>query len=143
MSPVPVSLTKQQLKCWPEWKSHLKARLGDDTIPKYMVVSRLQYFKGSGTEGLSSYLEGIFSLGPCGPLQCGCLLHSSIQAKKFIETLRVRWKSQSYTLIAVVTFHHYCHILLIRNKSQVTPTLKERALQKDRIPNVGDQWGTT
>lgn len=40
-----------------------------------------------------------------------------------------------------VTFHHYCHILLIRNRSQVPSTFKERVLEKGRIPEVGDHWG--
>lgn len=44
-------------------------------------------------------------------------------------------------LIMEVTFHHYCHILLIRNRSQVPSTFKERVLEKGRIPEVGDHWG--
>ena len=40
-----------------------------------------------------------------------------------------------------VAFHHFCHMLLARSKSQVPPTLKENELNKSvKTRNWGSLW---
>lgn len=45
-------------------------------------------------------------------------------------SLSARWSPIWHQVIVGVTFHHLCHILSLRSKSQFPPTLKEKKLHR-------------
>lgn len=97
---------------WPELGSHLEAQLRKIHSPRF-----------HGCQLRS---------GPCGYRVGGSLLLQSQQGKEQDSRARVpAGESLTYlNVLTEVTFHHHCHILLVRSNSQVLPTLKKQGLHK-------------